>query len=1030
MFMNLLKKLLVTLGVLLFVITAHAQSQKITGKVTGPGNEPLEGVTVKAKAVNKYATTLADGSFTIEVPQNVKILIFTYAGMETQEINILNRNNLQVKLTQDFSQLSDVVVVGYGTRKKADLTGSISSVDAKAIGERPVVTVNQALMGQMAGVNVELNDGTPGAVTSIRIRGTGSITAGNEPLYVIDGFPATQNEANTISPSDIETVTVLKDASSTAIYGSRAAGGVVLITTKSGGNMKPKIQFESSTGLAKVAKRDYYDVLNANEYVDYFNAVRNEQWVRDGNDPSVPIADRPIAYQIPEYVSKRDQSVNTDWQAAVMETALVQNQGLSVRGGNEKSKYYMSVGYVSDDGVIIGSNYQKFTARLRLDANLIQNKLTAGLNIAPSYSNRRVAVVGSGDVFSSVIGSALALPPITPIYNQDGSYATTFGIPGFNPFGNPVQLAKEVKNKTNLFSTIANTYLNLSVLNGLDIKTTLGVLFNNSTNDYYYPISMWRPFAAAPQYATASSSYGNTLNWSSETTVSYSKEFNNIHKINILGGFSAQKERSWGNSVSANKFSNDLVQTLNAGTVSAGTSSIQEWSLLSYYARANYSYADRYLLTATIRTDGSSRFGSNKRYGTFPSVAAAWKVSNEKFLSGLNAISNLKLRISFGITGNNNIGNYASIGLLGNINQTFGAGAGANNQGIYPINLSNPDLGWEKSTQTDVGIDLGLFSDRVTLVADYYNNRTSDLLLNVNIPTTTGFASSLQNIGEVENKGYEISVSTLNITNNTFSWKTTVNISHNQNKVIKLGPNGDPIYDFAGTRITAVGHEIGASSGLKVLGILTTKDIASGVAIFPGEQAGDPKYLDANNDGVISNFNGPDGVNLGNSMSKYTFGLTNIFTFKNFDFSIFAYGQTGGVSLDLLGQGLWASAGNNIFKSWLKKRYVSDDQPGDGMTPRLTFPLGGLPDTRLIQKTDFLRIANITLGYNLPVKKNSILSGFRAYIAVENAITWTGFNGYNPQVKSNAQSATLGGFTLGGGYPVPRIVSIGLNFSF
>jgi hypothetical protein len=328
-----------------------------------------------------------------------------------------------------------------------------------------------------------------------------------------------------------------------------------------------------------------------------------------------------------------------------------------------------------------------------------------------------------------------------------------------------------------------------------------------------------------------------------------------------------------------------------------------------------------------------------------------------------------------------------------------------------------------------LGLDLGLFKDRIGLTFDYYNRITSDLLLNVNLPTTTGFSSSLQNLGQVQNRGYEFSLLTRNLVGK-FEWSTNFNISYNQNKVLKLGPNGDPIYDFYGTRITAVGSEIGASNGLHMIGILTTADIANGVAIFPGEEAGDPKYEDVNKDGVISNFNGPDGINIGTSNAKLYFGFTNVFTYKNFDLTIFVTGQTGGVSTDLLGQGMWGGGGNNIWKAWLDNRYIDDAHPGDGMTPRLTFGLGGLPDTRLIQKTDFVRIGNITLGYTLPVKKSSALSGFRAYISIENLATWTSFVGYNPQVRSNAQSATLGGFTLGGGYPIPRTISIGLTASF
>ncbi|MFA5816434.1 MAG: TonB-dependent receptor [Bacteroidales bacterium] len=1005
------------------------QLRIITGTVTDRNGDPLPGVNVFITGTNQGTSTNMAGKYSINVPAGTRSLTFSFVGMETKEAIIGDLTLIDVTMVVSSIGLEEVLVIGYGTVKKTDLTGSVASISKLAIKDRKVTTVNQALMGQMAGVKVEVNDATPGSVTSIRIRGTGSISAGNEPLYVIDGFPVGQREANQILPSDIESITVLKDASSTAIYGSRGANGVVIITTKSGANQAPVISFETSYGFAKVAKRDYYDLLNAQEYADYMGILRDEQWVRAGNDPSVPMANRPLVYQVPDAVKNRDKSIDTNWQDAIMEPASLQNYSVSVRGGNERTRYFYSMGYSGDNGVIIGSNYSRLTARLRLESDLIKNRLKAGINISPSFSKLRNTVTGRGDVFSSVIGTAIFMPPIIPVYNADGTYGATYGKPGLMALGgNPVQLANEYENKSTSFTNMLNSYLDLSILEGLNLKTSIGTVINNNDTQYFLPSTCWRPFAPPPTYADGSSSYGNGLNWLSETFLTYAKTFD-LHKIDVTAGFTAQKDHATSNYLYSNKYPNNLVHTLNAATITSGNSNVTEWSMLSYLVRANYSFSDKYLLTATIRRDGSSRFGANVRYGTFPSVAAAWRVSQESFMENVKAISDLKIRASYGKTGNNDIGNYSAIGLVGITNQTFGLGSGTNYSGIYPSTLSNPGLSWESSKQFDIGLDLGLFNDRITFIFDFYNNHTSDLLLRVNLPTTTGFSTSLQNIGEVQNRGYEFSLFTKNTTG-AFGWSTNFNISYNDNKVLKLGPNGDPIYDFYGTRITAVGYEIGASNGLHVIGILSQADIDAGVAIFPGEQAGDVKYEDVNKDGVISNFNGPDGINIGNSNSKMSFGLTNMFTFKNLDLTVFIHGQTGGRSTDLLGQGMWGGGGNNIWRSWLDNRYISDSQPGDGMTPRLTFGLGGLPDDRLVQKTDFIRIANITLGYTIPLKNTSVLSGLRAYISIENPATWDTFNGYNPQVKNNAQSATLGGFTLGGGYPLPRTISLGLNVTF
>ncbi len=1005
------------------------QLRKITGTVTDRTGTPLPGVNVTVTGTGEGAVTDAAGKYSLEAPATATSLTFSFVGMETQIVTIGSSDVINVSMAVLSMGLEEVVVVGYGAVRKTDLTGSVAAVSKLALRDRKVTTLNQALMGQMAGVKVEINDGTPGAVTSIRIRGNGSISAGNEPLYVIDGFPVGQREANQLLPSDIESVTVLKDASSTAIYGSRGANGVVLITTKNGSNQAPSISFDVSTGLAQVAKRDYYDLLNADEYADYMTVLRDEQWARAGKDPSIPISQRPAEFQVPDAVKNRDPNINTDWQDAIFRKAAVQNYSVSVRGGNERTRYFYSIGYSSDGGVIIGSNYSKMTARLRLESDLIKNRLKAGLNISPSRSNTRRTNTSGGDVFSSVIGTAIFMPPIIPVYNADGTYGSTYGKTGLMALGgSPVQLAKEMENTTNAFTSMANSFLDLSIADGLNLRTSVGLLFNNSNTDTFLPSTCWRPFAPPPTYADGSSAYGNSFNWLSETFLTYNKTFGN-HKLDAMAGFTAQKDRATSNYMYSNKFPNNLVHTLNVATITSGNSQVSEWSMLSYLVRANYSFADKYLITATVRRDGSSRFGADVRYGTFPSIAAAWRVSQEAFMENVNAVRDLKIRASYGKTGNNDIGNYSAIGLLGVTNQTFGLGTGSNFNGIYPSTLSNPSLSWESSRQLDIGLDLGLFKDRVNFIFDFYNNHTYDLLLRVNLPTTTGFSSSLKNIGEVLNRGYEFTLITRNLVGE-FSWSTNLNFSYNHNEVLKLGPNGDPIYDFYGTRITAIGHEIGASNGLNMIGILTEADIANGVAIFPGEAAGDPKYQDVNGDGVISNFNGPDGINIGNSNSKFTGGITNVFTWKNFDLAIMIDAQTGGISTDLLGQGMWSGGGNNIWSAWLANRYISDTQPGDGMTPRLTFGLGGLPDTRLLMKTDYLRIANITLGYNLPLKTTSAMSAFRAYISIENVAIFDNFVGYNPMAKNNAQSATLGGFTLGGGYPLPRVISLGLNVTF
>lgn len=1007
---------------------------EITGRVTDEKGNPLAGASVKVKGTSQGVTTDSEGGFTLKSANGNVTIEVSFVGFQSREIPITaNTGFLTVELTAELTNMNEIVLIGYGTQRKVDMTGSVVSVKDDVIRNRPVTTLNQALVGQLAGVAVAQNDAAPGGETSIKIRGLGSISGGNEPLYVIDGFPSTQAFANAILPADIASVDVLKDASATAIYGSRGSNGVILITTKSGTRGAPVISANASHGFAAVNKRDYYDLLGGSEYVEYARELRNNQWVREapGNSASDPNSVRPPQFQIPDFLTTWN-GVNTNWQDAIFEPAGIENYDVSVRGGSDNVRYFFSGGYTGDNGVLIGTGYKKFTARIKIDADLAGDKLKAGLNIAPSYSRQKVAKYSGTSIYESVIASALAMPPIIPVYNEDGTYADRMmPIAGFLPIPNPVQLANEIENNNRSFSTLFNSYLQWNIMKGLELRTNFGATFIYDENDFYHPTTAPRFFAPPPVDASASAFSGSNYNILSETTLKYRTSFATKHKLDVLAGYSYQFEHNRVNSVNANNFPNDLVHTVNAGQIVGGGSSKGEWSLISYLGRANYSFDDKYLITATFRTDGSSRFGANNKWGLFPSAAIGWVVSNEAFLENNNTLTYLKLRASYGLAGNNAIGNYSHIGLLSNTNQTFGPGAGTNFFGIYPTSLSNRNLSWEKAKEFDLGIDLGFLNDRIVLNFDYYRRLTTDLLLNVNLPSTTGFSNVLTNIGEVENKGVEFVLNTRNIITKNVKWNTSFNIARNTNKVLKLGPSGDPIYDFAGTRVTAVGGPIGANRGLVQIGVLTQKDIDAGVALFPGQTAGDVKYLDVNGDGTISNFNGDDGVQIGDANPKYVFGMNNNVEYKNFTLSVMVTGQTGGKTMDLTSQGLWDPDGSNVMKKQWVGRYQSDAQPGNDITPRAGMIAGGLPDTRLVQKTDYLRIRNITLGYDFSAKNIKPVKGLRVYASVENLITWTAFEGFNPQATSygGSQSATINGLTGGGSYPLPRVISLGVNLT-
>jgi TonB-dependent starch-binding outer membrane protein SusC len=1027
------RKKILSLLFLMFSFSFLFAQQNITGNVTS-ADSVLRGVTVQVRGGIAAAQTDDRGQFNIKGSPG-QTLVFTHVGFNTQEVKIGNRLVVDIQMVAISKQLDDVVVIGYGTQAKKDLTGSVASVTDDMVKDRPIASLNEGLVGQIPGVDISLSDATPGGEIDVKIRGIGSIGAATEPLYVVDGFPTSQAFANSIDPATILSMDVLKDASSTAIYGSRGSNGVIMITTKSGKNRQPMITFNTLTGQADVARRDYYQTLNGPDYVEFTKEALNNQWVNSGpgrsasDANSVRVSAGEPGLIIPANIATWN-GVSTDWQSQVFRPALVQNYDMSVTGGSPNVRYLLSGGFYDNQGVVIGTGYQKYTAQAKIDVNLFNDRIETGINIIPAYMHQRIAQYQGQNVYASTIGDALGMPSDIPKYNPDGSYGQVINPqPGFAPIINPVQLGKQLQDYNFNLSNLANTYLKFNVTRDLEVKTTAGVTVYYAQNDYYYPSTIPQN-GSEPSNVGGSSSTSSTINWLSETTVTYHKTFATDHKVNVVAGFSSQKETDHSNSVSGDNFPNDLVQTLSAAGFTSGSSSEAQWSLVSYYARLNYSYKDKYLLTGTVRRDGSSVFGASNKYGNFPSAAAGWVVSNENFLKNNQTISFLKIRGSYGVSGNNGIGDYSSIGLLSNVLTTFGAGAGSVQTGIIPTTLSNPSLKWEKSSEIDIGVDANFIKDRISVTADYYDRHSSNLLLTVTLPTTTGFSSSLENVGEVENKGYELGFTTKNFVGRNFHWTTTFNISYNFNKVLNLGPTNAPISGFAGTHITKVGGTVGANYGLKMLGILTAADIAGGkVPLFPGEHPGDPRYFDANGDGAISNFNGNDAVDLGQVQPSHIYGITNTFSYKQFDLLVLINGQWGGHIMDLTDQGLGASGANALYNKQFKGRYISDADPGNGYTLAPGSTLQGEPDTRLVQSTNYTRIRTVALGYTFPSRAR-FYKKLRVFATIENLITWKLSEEYNPQAVAFGSGTTvsINGLEGGGSYPLPRTVSVGVNF--
>lgn len=1011
----------------LAVITKSTQElappRIITGKVTNEKGEPLTGVTVHVKGTDRYSTTASDGTFTIQVDNNDKTLVFSYVGMGDMEMNIGSESNIQVQMNQSQSQLSDVVVIGYGSQKRRDLTGSIVSIDAKQFAERPVVNALEAMAGHAAGLQISQGNAAPGQLSSVIIRGISSISAGYEPLFVVDGFPTTQANANAINPSDIQSVEILKDASATAIYGSRGANGVILITTKSARGGKPSFVFDLITGIANVNKQDLYPVLNAADYVQYAKEIV----ANNGGT-------------LPDPVANWDGKTNTDWQDLIYRTAPYQNASLAATGGTEKASYSLSMGYINQDGIIKNTGYNKYSVRAKVDFRPV-DKVRIGLNIAPNFT--RSKNMPDGD-FNSPQGAAVFMPPIIPVRMPDGTYAETQKFPGVAAIqlANPLQIIELYKDQTNSTFVLANADLEWDIMSGLRFRTSVGGNWSGILNETYTPSTL----GPLPRNPTGTYRNSTIQNWLNENTLSYSKTIGD-HSFNILAGFTYQHESLTNAYLQANSFPTNNVETLNGGAVQPGGSGTNksEWAIVSSLARANYSYKGKYLLTATIRRDGSSRFGENKKYGVFPSAAIGWNVSEESFMKSVSFISNLKLRGSYGRTGNNLIGDFASIGLLNTVNQPFGLGSGSNNIGLTIATPPNPDLTWEIADQADLGMDLSLFNSRFNLTFDYYNRISKGLLLSVNVPSTSGYTSVLQNIGKMRSRGYEFAAD-VKVIDAELKWNVGGNISFiGDQKVLALGPDGSPLIGFYGTLVTEVGGKLEAGRYLHSIGIITQKDINDGYPLFGGSAAkpGDYKYEDLNGDGIIDNFNQKDGKVLGDNINRGIYGVNSSLTFRNFDLGILIQGQWGARVYDLINQlGQLGVLGINTLQKFYDGRYISEAEPGNGNTPRAGFYGAGTPNTAFLNPTAYVRLRNVNLGYTLPsaTVERWRLNSIRAYISIDNLARITNFMGGNPGAtrftSSNGAEVRLvgNGRALGNNsapsLPYPRTFSFGINVRF
>ena len=1041
---------LLLLGGLLFAQAAWAQqTQTITGKVTATDNkESLPGVTVVVKGTTNGATTNGDGTYSLEVPGLSGTLVFSFIGYTTKEVPINGQTQISLTLGTDNKMLEEAVVVGYGTVKRGNVTGAVAGITAKEIEERPVNRIENALAGQMPGVTVQTTTGEPGAELQIRVRGTGSINASNEPLYVVDGVPV--DNLRGINPTDVANIEVLKDAASAAIYGSRGSNGVVLVTTKRGKKGKARLQFSGFTGVQTLERR--IDMMSPEQWIQQRKEGIDEAWVNRGktaainkpysaNDPmdyrarelstgtTVVTVNNPNATYMydPKWAYGQDSLAYTDWQDAIFRKAIMQQYTLGVSGGTDDFNYNVNGSWLNQQGIILGTTLQRATLRANFDAK-IRKGIRLTVTLAPSTESSALGRVDGKDQQAM---NAIQMPPVGP--KDAGVYV------GAQPYGayqwsgryvSPVAVMERSDVNTTRTRLNANMGLNIDLYKGLQLQL-LGAMDNtNILDQQWYPTSTSRDWATAANegaFSRSRTTQGYNTRYLFQGLLNYTRQIG-PHNINALVGYSVENTNSKATMQENNKFPNDWSMYFDNTSSTVGTSTnyyngggfaTGKTALLSYFGRVQYDYKEKYLLAGSLRRDGSSKFGFDNQWGLFPAVSAAWRLSSEGFMQGVTFITDLKVRGSYGITGNNRITDNAQFSILGVNNYSLN---GVASPGYSPSTIENLNLGWEQTSSYNAGLDFGILQNRLQVTADAYVRNTSDLLLRTPVSSVTGFTTSWQNIGDIQNKGIELGLNSRNLVG-PLTWSTSFNASYNQNKVVRLGYDNTPIpQGFQNlTSVIQVGQPLNSFLLYDVIGVYKDQAEIDASPHMLKTIPGDSKYRDVNGDGVIDN---NDRTIVGNPQPAFIFGITNTFTYRNFDLTILVNAQQGGQIYSLIGRSIDRPGMGYLYNKLAKweNRWKSADNPGDGMTPNINATTGGYYDTRWLYDSDYIRIKNVSLGYNLPNREN-LYSRARVYLTVENAYIWHNYDGgFTPEAVN-----TDGGDY--GGYPQARTFTLGFNLT-
>lgn len=1008
----------------------------VSGTVVDQSGQPLPGASVVEKGTTNGTQSDFDGNFSIELQNENAILVVSYVGFGTKEIPVNGQATLNIILEESAAGLDEVVVVGYGTQRKEDVTGSVAVVSMKNIKEMPVAGIDQALSGQIAGLQVSTSNGIPGGGPNVQLRGVGAIGAGSQPLYVVDGFALStsssqiSNPLNTIPPQDVQSITVLKDASATAIYGSRGANGVIIITTKKGISGKMNIQVNVNAGYQILPSRADPNLMNAQQFARFKKESYADQILADTGREAT-IDEIPEVYRNPEQYGK-----GVNWFEEVTHSAPVHDISLNISGGSDKLKTYLSAGYLKQDGVVVSTGYERYSMRANIDANL-SDRLRLGINLSPTFSKRKGDAVGGSGRNGNGFGEAIVASPIPSVYNKDGSFnAMIQEHSSVFPYPNPLMSLKETKDESESMRILVSTFAEYEIIDNLTFRSSFNTDWQDSQRDYFRPSTLGRLFEFPP--TIPSSYYGRSsyLNLLNENNLTYKNTFGN-HSIDALVGFSVQNEKGRSAGFNGMDYPDDDVETFNAAARITGSTSIEEWSLVSYLGRINYNFKEKYLVTATIRRDGSSRFGPDNRWGNFPSLAIGWDVSKESFLQGAsNWMNNLKLRASYGKSGNFQIGNYTYMSHINPNNYILG---GQLIGGKTMSSLSNPQLGWERMDEVNLGLDMGLWNNRVTFSADFYKRNTESLLLQTELPGSSGFTSAIENFGKMENKGFELSISSDNIVREQFRWGTDFNFSLNRNKVLALGPTNTPIFAGASyegnpTNITMVGQPLGMFYGFVVDGIYETQAEIDSQPSFPGAVPGNMRMKDLDENEIIEDIK--DFTIIGNPYPDFSFGLTNTLSYKNFDLKIIATSQVGGEKIRTNRFSTYLLDGLFNVSTDLIDRWHSPAQPGNGVVPTTNGSGYGRRlfrdiNSNFVEDYTYFWVKNITLGYNLPDQFVKGIAGARLYASLQNSLLFTNFSG-NPEVQGyggEGNSSLTPGYDSNP-YPVPVIISLGVNLTF